>query len=242
MSQKLETIRKFYQSAFEDLNGLGKQPEIDVRFYPYIGINHTIRIREGKVFVRIGTICEDAPFEVQESLAYILVSKLLRKRLSPSMSATYKQFSKSTDLREKAIDNKRANGRKVITTSKGNYFDLDQIFERLNLLYFENKIEKPTLSWSKGKTFRILGHHDATHETIIVSKSLDDKNVPQYVVEYIVFHEMLHIVHPVYHKNGRRFIHTPQFRRDERTFAYFEEAEKWIDQNIHSLKRKARRK
>jgi predicted metal-dependent hydrolase len=242
MSQKLETIKKFYVRAFEALNGSKKQPEIDVRFYPYIGINHTIRIREGKVFVRIGTVCEDAPFEVQESLAHILVSKLLRKRLSTSISAVYKQFSKSTELREKAIDNKRENGRKVITTSKGNFYDLDQTFERLNLLYFENKVAKPTLSWSKGKTFRILGHHDATHETIIVSKSLDDKNVPQYVVEYIVFHEMLHIVHPVYHKNGRRFIHTPKFRRDERSFAYFNEAEKWIDQNISSLKRKARRK
>lgn len=242
MSEKLATIKQFYENAFGKLNGANKLPEIEVRFYPYVGINHTIRIREGKVFVRIGTVCEEAPFAVQESLAYILVGKLLRKRIPNEVSAVYRAFSKSTDLREKAIDNKRANGRKVITSSKGNAYDLDQIFERLNLLYFENKVEKPTLSWSKSKTFRILGHHDSTHETIVVSKSLDDKNVPQYVVEYIVFHEMLHIVHPVYHKNGRRFIHTPEFRRDERSFAYFAESERWIDQNINSLKRKARRK
>lgn len=242
MSDKLPKITKFYKNAFGALNGSNEMPEIDVRFYPYVGINHTIRIRNGKVFVKIGAVCEDAPFDVQESLAFILVGKLLRKRVSPNVSAIYRDYSKSTELRQMAINNKRAKGRKVISTSKGEAYDLDQIFERLNLLYFDSNVPKPTLSWSKGKTFRILGHHDATHETIIVSKSLDDKNVPQFVVEYIVFHEMLHIVHPVYHKNGRRFIHTPKFRRDERSFAYFVEAERWIDKNISSLKRKAKQK
>lgn len=241
MPDKLSQIKTFYENAFDSLNGQKELPEISVRFYPYIGINHTIRVRNGKVFVRLAEICEDAPLEVQRSLAFILVSKLLRKRISPTVSKSYREFSKSVELREKAIENKRIKGRKIITSSKGDFYDLDSIFERLNLLYFNNKIKKPTLSWSRDKTFRILGHHDATHETIIVSRSLDDKKVPLYVVEYIVFHEMLHIVHPVYHENGRRFIHTPKFRSDEKKFAYFNEAESWIDKNIHKIKQKAKK-
>ena len=236
MPDKLLKIKEFYENAFDKLNGEKDLPEINVSFYPYIGINHTIRIRSGKVSVRIAEICRDAPLEVQKSLAFILVGKLLRKRISPKLAQIYREFSKTAELREKAIENKRTKGKKIITTSKGKVYDLEQIFERLNLLYFNNKVKKPTLSWSRGKTFRILGHHDATHEAIIISQSLDDKKVPSYVVEYIVFHEMLHIVHPVYHQNGRRFIHTPSFRRDEKKFAYFDEAEKWIDRNIGRLK------
>jgi predicted metal-dependent hydrolase len=242
MLEKLSKIKNLYENAFDSLNGKKPLPEITVRFYPYIGINHTIRVRNGKVFVRLAEICEDASLEVQKSLAFILVGKLLRKRVSPKVSQIYREFSKTAELREKAIENKRIKGRKIITTSKGKFYDLDQIFERLNLLYFNNKVKKPTLSWSRNKTFRILGHHDSTHETIIISQSLDNKKVPLYVVEYIVFHEMLHIVHPVYHQNGRRFIHTPKFRRDEKKFAYFNEAEAWIDRNISGIKRKAEKK
>ncbi|HLM59860.1 MAG TPA: hypothetical protein VK308_03550, partial [Pyrinomonadaceae bacterium] len=107
--------------------------------------------------------------------------------------------------------------------------------------YFQDSIEKPTLSWSARKTYRILGHHDATHKTIIISKSLDEVKVPRYVVEYVVFHEMLHIFHPTKHRDGRRYNHTPQFRRDERKFAYFEAAEKWIEQNAGRLKQRVKR-
>lgn len=241
MTNKLPQIKDLYETAFAKLNGSKPIPQIEVRFYPYIGINHTIRIRDGRVFVRIAEICADAPLSVQRSLAFILVSKLLRRKISPQISRPYREFAKNQELREKAVENKRRRGRKMITTSKGAVYDLDKIFERLNLLYFDNRLTKPTLSWSQGKTFRILGHHDATHETIIVSRTLDEKSVPPFVVEYVVFHEMLHIVHPVIRRNGRRFIHTPEFKRDERKFAFYEESEEWIGRNMTKLKRKAAR-
>ena len=85
----------------------------------------------------------------------------------------------------------------------------------MNDLYFDNQIKKPTLTWSARTTFRRLGHHDAAHDTIVISKSLDDKKVPRFVVEFVVFHEMLHILHPAKIQNGRRYHHTPVFRRDE---------------------------
>ncbi|MEO6334102.1 MAG: M48 family peptidase, partial [Pyrinomonadaceae bacterium] len=92
------------------------------------------------------------------------------------------------------------------------------------------------------KTYRILAHHDATHDTIVVSKSLDASDVPRWVVEYIVFHEMLHIKHPTVHHNGRRYNHTPAFRHDERKFPHFQAAEDWIERSVRKLKRRARKK
>lgn len=239
MTDKLTDITLLYVEAFRSLNGRKPIPVIDVRFYPYIGINHTIRVRGGKIFVRIAEICRDAPSDVQESLAGILVRKLLGKTIPADIAAPYRKFSKTETLRERALENKRVRGRKIITAPEGFIYDLNQIFERLNILYFENKIPKPTLSWSKDRTYRILGHHDSTHETIVVSRSLDDAKVPDYVVEYVVFHEMLHILHPVRTNDaGRRFIHTPQFKRDEKKFAFFDEAESWISKNLRALKRK----
>ncbi len=238
----LEHIKAFYQEAFQTLNGNHPMPEIEVRFYPYIGINHTIRVRGGKVFVRLADLSESAPSEIQQALAFILVSKLLRKKILPQTANRYREFVKTQEIQAKAVANKRARGRKIITSSKGEIYDLENIFTKINLIYFQNSVSKPTLTWSARKTYRILGHHDATHETIVISKSLDSKKVPKFVVEYVVFHEMLHIFHPTTHRNGRRYNHTAQFRRDEKKFAYFEEAENWIQRNVKALKRNAKSK
>ena len=239
MTEKISQIKSFYEEAFQAFDAKRAMPEIEIRFYPYIGINHTIRVRGGKVFVRISEICREMPLNSQKALAYILVAKLLRKKVPPVARQVYSDFIKTQEIREKAVENKKTRGRKIITSAQGDFYDLDEIFDALNRTYFRNSLPKPVLSWSARKTYRILGHHDSTHETVIVSRSLDDKKVPRFVVEYVVFHEMLHIFHPTEHRNGRRFNHTPAFRRNERKFQYFEEAEHWIERNVKHLKRKA---
>jgi hypothetical protein len=235
-------LRKFYEEAFQILDAKRGAPDIEVRFYPYVGINHTIRLRGGKVFVRLAEICQNAPLDAQRALAFILVAKLLRKKVPPLAAQIYQSFVKSREMQAKAIENKLAKGRKIISSSKGEVYDLDEIFARLNQKYFQNAIEKPILSWSARKTYRILGHHDSTHQAIIISKSLDDERVPAYVAAFVVFHEMLHIFHPTTLRDGRRYNHTPQFRRDEKKFVYFAEAENWIEQNAGKLKRRAKKK
>lgn len=239
MTEKISQIKSFYEEAFRAFDANREIPEIEVRFYPYIGINHTIRVRSGKVFVRIAEICREMPLSGQKALASILVAKLLRKKVPPAARRVYSDFIKRQEIRDKATENKKARGRKIITSAKGDIYDLDEIFDALNQNYFRNSLQKPVLSWSSRKTYRILGHHDSTHETVIVSKSLDDRKVPRFVVEYVVFHEMLHIFHPTEHRNGRRFNHTPAFKRNERKFRYFEEAESWIERNVKHLKRKS---
>lgn len=242
MGVSVETITKYYEQAFETFDRARKPPLIEVSFYPYVGINHTIRIRNGRVFVRIAEICRDLPASAQRALSLILVAKLYRKRVPSAARDVYSAAISTEEYRVRAVANKRKHGRKVVTTSKGEVYDLDKIFDSLNVGYFGGSIEKPTLTWSVRKTYRILGHHDATHKTIVVSRSLDSANVPKFIVEYIVFHEMLHIHHPPKVINGRRYHHTAAFRRNERKFRYYEEAEAWIERSVRKLKREAKKK
>jgi len=236
------SLPDFYTEAFQTFERKRDVPEIDVRFYPYIGINHTIRVRDGKVFVRIAEMCRDMPPVGQQALAFILVAKLLRKKVPVNAREIYSNLIKTVEMREKATESKRSRGRKVISTDKGAVYDLGEIFDCLNRDYFRGSVPKPVLTWSARKTYRILGHHDATHKTIVISKSLDSTDVPKYVVESVVFHEMLHIHHPTVHHNGRRYNHTPAFRRDEEKFAHFNDAERWIERNVRKLKKEAKRK
>ena len=238
----LEKVTDLYKEAFRIFSGERKSPEIKVSFYPYVNINHTIRIRDGKILVRIAEILNSAPLRIHEALAIILVTKLLGKTTPKNVRKIYRDFVNSPSVQEKAIANKREKGRKVLTTSKGDYFDLDNIFGKLNLIYFGSSIPTPKLSWSQKRTYRRLGHHDAAHDAIVISKSLDSRKVPKFVVEYVVYHEMLHIKHPTKHKNGRRYNHTPEFKRDEEKFAYFDDAEEWISNNGGFLKRSAKKR
>ncbi|MGI8810987.1 MAG: SprT-like domain-containing protein [Pyrinomonadaceae bacterium] len=240
--RKIEIIQSYYEEAFAILGPKRKTPPIEVIFYPYVGINHTIRVRDGQVYVRIGEICRDMPRSCQNALAYILVAKLLRKAVPIEARDLYSDYIKTPQMRERAADSRRENGRKVITTPVGENYDLNRIFADLNRRYFRSRLAKPTLTWSARQTFRILGHHDSTHNTVVVSRSLDARDVPKYIVEYVVFHEMLHIYHPTQHINGRRYNHTPEFRRDEAKFEFFHEAEHWIERNVLKLKRRAKRK
>jgi len=240
--RKIEILQSFYEEAFERLRPRTKIPDVEISFYPYVGINHTIRVREGQVFVRIGEICRDMPRSCQRALAYILVAKLLRKKVPVEAQDLYSAYIKTPEMRERAANSRREKGRKVITTHVGETYDLDKIFTDLNRRYFRGRLEKPTLTWSSRHTYRILGHHDSTHKTVVVSRSLDTRDVPKYVVEHVVFHEMLHVHHPTQHINGRRYNHTPEFRRDEEKFEYFQEAERWIERNVRKLKRLAKKK
>jgi Predicted metal-dependent hydrolase len=238
---EVQQIRGFYEEAFRSLNGKTQPSEIDVSFYPYVGINHTIRLRNGKAFVRIAEIFRDAPLDVQNALAWILVAKLFRKKVPPRALEIYNEFARSEEIQHRTYENRKKRGRKIITSAKGEFYDLDEIFDRLNRVYFRNSMEKPVLTWSARKTFQRLGHHDSTHETIVISRSLDDRKVPPFVVDFVVYHEMLHIKHPTVHRNGRRYNHTPAFRRDEEKFEHFDEAEEWIERNAYALKRHVKR-
>lgn len=240
MPVEIEKIGKIYEHLFCAFDAR-KSISVKVEFYPYVGVNSRIRLRDGDLFVRLSDVLRDAPIEFHQALAQILIRKLFRRRAPKNDSEIYRNYLKQTSVREKSAANRQARGRKIVTTSKGAAYDLDEIFLFLNQIYFQNSLAKPVLTWSAKKTFRILGHHDRTHETIAISKSLDDKLVPRFVVEFVVYHEMLHVKHPTVHRNGRRYNHTPAFRRDEENFAYFDEAENWIEQNAESLRKQVRK-
>lgn len=241
LMKSLKQIEQFYQMAFESLDGRYGVPPVEVEFYEYVGLRHTIRIREKRVFVRLSDITKSAPLSVHQALAFILVAKLLKRRIPKKAAEIYRNFAHQPEVTANSQEKRRERGRKVITTAQGKVYDLDKMFLKLKEKYFRNRLRKPVLTWSQRKTYRIFGHHDATHRTVVISKTLDDKTVPRFVVEFVLYHELLHIKHPTQTVNGRRLIHTDAFRRDEARFPRIEAAEKWLSA-IAARKRTKRRR
>jgi len=229
MSQTQSHLSKLFTDAFRQLEPKRPAPEIEVKFYPYAGLNHTIRIRSGRVYVRISDIFKSAPMDVHRALAFILVAKLLSRRTPDVHERAYRDYAYSPQILRASEIARRRRGRKIISSARGRVYDLDKMFTKLNRAYFGGRLEKPTLTWSQRRTRRILGHHDPVHETIVISKTLDSPEVPEWFVEYILYHEMLHIKHPARLIKGRRYYHTSAFRLDERKFPYYDQAQKWLE-------------
>jgi len=223
-------VKKFFIDAFHHLGTNRGIPVIDVRFYPYAGLRHTIRVRSGQVYVRLSDICKDSPAEVMRALAFVLVARLLGKKIPAVHDRTYRDYSLTPEVMRLSDITRRGRGRKLISSAQGSVYDLDKMFSKLNRKYFDSSLEKPAITWSQRKTRSILGHHDRVYETITISKSLDSTQVPEWFVEFILYHEMLHMKHSARMINGRRYYHTAAFRLDERRFARYEDAQRWLEQ------------
>ncbi|HKZ03477.1 MAG TPA: SprT-like domain-containing protein [Pyrinomonadaceae bacterium] len=225
----MSDLREYFADAFRNLgNGRGV-PGIEIRFYPYAGLHHTIRIRSGRVYVRLSDICKNSPPEVLRSLAFMLVARLLGKRVPKLHDRIYRDYSLTPEVMRSSDIARRRRGRKLLSSAQGEVYDLEKMFAKLNRRYFGNELPKPTITWSQRRTRNILGHHDRVYDSITISKTLDSPEVPEWFVEYILYHEMLHIKHPARLINGRRYYHTSAFRLDERRFPYYEEAQQWLE-------------
>jgi hypothetical protein len=108
--------------------------------------------------------------------------------------------------------------------AKGRAHDLDESFERVNKKYFDGRLAKPSLVWNRTLTMRKFGHYQPSRDTLMLSISLDDSRVPAFVIDFVMYHELLHKKHGAASVNGRRQAHSPIFRADERLFTQFEEA------------------
>src|SRR5205823_5218087 len=219
-----------------------KPADIEVRFYPYAGLHHTIRVRAGRVYVRLSDVFQGAPPEVIRALAFLLVARLLSRKAPANHERVYRAYAFSPQVLRASDIARQKRGRKMISSAQGKVYDLERIFARVNRRYFEREISKPVLTWSQRRARSILGHHDAAHDTITISKALDSRDVPEWFVEYIVFHEMLHVKHPARIMNGRRYYHPPAFRTEERAYPRYQQAQDWLDRVVrkrHELRARA---
>lgn len=185
---------------------------------PYVNTMGKIHLIGGRLEVRLNALVASAPPPVRESLAWILLSKLFRRKVPPAHSLRYRQYMNRKEVRRTHQLVRQTKGRKYVSGPQGEVYDLDPIFNELCLKYFGGLMQKPQLGWSRGVARWLLGHFDDTHNAIILSRVLDRECVSRLAVEYVLYHEMLHLKHPVDHRGTRRCVHTREFKAEEKLF------------------------
>jgi len=221
-------VFEIFQECFRDLRPDSSLPELKIEFFAFANVNNTIRLRNGKLLVRLSDLLEGAPEPVLRAIAHILLAKMYRHPVDRGHAARYRKYVGSHEIVRKAHLVRQIRGRKRLRPAHGRYYDLDSVFEDLNSRFFHGLMARPRMSWSQTKTRRILGHYDPAHNAIIISRLFDHPAIPRYVLEYIVYHEMLHLKHPVKLRGSRRCVHSAEFQAEERLFPRASDADAFL--------------
>lgn len=219
-----ETPEEIYARVFRELKPRTALPEVGVEFCRFANADSFIRLENGRIHVRMSDLLAGAPAPVLEALAHILLGKLYRKPIPRVYSYRYRLYLNRRDVRRQAHLVRQIRGRKFLSGPHGEVHNLEEIFERLNQQYFDGLLGRPQLGWSRGASRSMLGHFDPSHNAIIVSRIFDRPEAPPIALEYVMFHEMLHLRHPVDHSGSRRRVHTREFREAEKMFPKLKEA------------------
>ena len=221
-------LTAIFEQVYRELRPRAPLPETEIRFYPFANLNNTIRLRQGRVLVRLSDLLESASEQVLESILHILVAKLYQKPIDALHAGRYRRFTGSQSVSAKTHLIRQVRGRKKVNGPQGAIYDLNQIFEDLNQRFFHGLMGRPQMTWSSVHSRQSLGHYDPAHNTIVISRVFDKPTVPRYAIEYLVYHEMLHLRHPVKLRGSRRCVHPVAFQAEEKLFPDLDLARKFL--------------
>ncbi len=125
--------------------------------------------------------------------------------------------------------------------TKGQYHDLTPLADNVNKRFFQGRITA-AITWGRDTSrnrarTRRLGSYRPGQNLIVIHPVLDHKDVPEKVVAFIVYHEMLHALQPPL--RGSRH-HDKAFREKERAHPDYEWVQKWQEKHrklIHGGRR-----
>ncbi len=185
------------------------------RFKPY---NANVRLSTNNLRFNLSKKWRTISREIQIGLIQSLLVKIIKENKKTTNIDLYNIFMKNIHI--------------AAPKTKSNPI-LEESFNKVNEKYFYGLIEKPNLIWCNSSTK--LGSYEFGTDTIAISKIFqNEKNI----MDYIMYHEILHKKHKFKSKNGRNYHHTREFRKKEREF----ENSKEIERTISKLTRKTRQK
>ena len=171
-----------------------------------------------------------APKNVMDELACYLAKP--SKRLSPTVRSFIEEGVRQLDYSHKLDD------RRLIT--QGTFYDLKEIYRDVNAEYFDNRLNLK-ITWygecTRRRKRRItFGQYEESLKLIKVHRLLDNPSIPEYLLAFIVYHEMLHHVCPAYvDEAGIHRIHSKEFKEKERQFRHYALATAWVTEHKENL-------
>ncbi len=172
--------------------------------------NSNLRYYQDHLEVNLNLQWKDIDDEIKIGLIQTLLLKVLKQKKNTQNIELYHNFLKNIPL---------------LTSKNKSDPQLDASFRRVNQQFFEGKLEKPNLEWGSD-SHRKLASYNLHRDTVTFSTLF--REAPLEMIDYLMYHELLHKLQQFTHKNGRSFFHTREFRKEEKKYPDYENMEKDI--------------
>ena len=182
--------------------------------------NANIVLNHNKIKVNLNLQWKDIDEEIKIGLIQHLLLKIFKtKQKSTQNIEIYNHFTKNISM--------------LTPKTKIDPF-LEESFQRINRQFLDHQVEISNLRWGKDSK-RKLACYNFHSDTITVSTIFQDAR--QEVLDFLMYHEMLHKYYKFTHKNGRHSYHSREFKDAEKSYPNYQEIEKEIEGIIRKNRR-----
>lgn len=192
--------------------------EYSGKFKHYRG---NIRKDSKSITVRLSKEWKTVTPDIQIGIIQELLVKLYGKKVRTTNMDLYNHFLKSVHI--------------AVPKTKTDPL-LEESFRRVNRLYFHGMIDQPNLAWSNGTS--TMGSYEYGADIIMISNLLKEN---LHLLDYVMFHEILHKKHKFVAQGTRHHSHTKAFREEEKAYPNHELLEKELERLSYNGKRKKAR-
>ena len=203
-----------------------KKPEIKIF---YISPLYTVSTDHQIVRLSLHEGFIGAPESVLNTIGDVVVNG--KKNYSVGLLRRYSESEAFKEISMRA--RKGVSQGKQIAALQGQFFNLEQIYHRVSEKYFNGSLGKPNLTWNRQLTRRKLGHYSAETDTVMISIALDKADTPRFLIDYVMYHELLHKKLGFVQKGNKRYAHTAEFHAREKEFAQYKAVKEYLKQRKH---------
>lgn len=189
---------------------------------------YRMKIKDSIGYLSLNENFISAPIGIKRD---VLLSAFNRDKKALQRIRAY-SFTDDFLLLEKMLSGKSTN---LQNKPQGEKYNLALIFHRVNRMYFQDSLNQPNLRWSQRRSHRRLGSYQSQSDTITINRSLDREGIPDFVLDFIMYHELLHKKLGVHQVNSGRHNHNKNFKNLEKKFLNYSKANEWLKQNNHEL-------
>ena len=204
----------------------GQIKQVSVRFHPFRATLYSYKISLGFAKVKLHVVFRKASEPILTQAAQVMLSRRRHRRVFDRCE--YDAFVRAIPESDFELPGARR-GRTLAVKGPGVHRSLEESFQRVNKDYFHEQLPQPELCWSPVRARRLLGSYHSRKDRVIISRVFDSLKVPLYVLDYLMFHELLHKFLGIGTRDdGKRCVHGAEFRKLESQFCFFKEAQQFL--------------
>jgi hypothetical protein len=222
---KLEGFEDVLDSTFRTMGTAYGYDRVQADFAPYKEFKSTWQRLGKEVSFEISDYLGGARPEVLGDFAQALYDRIERRTPACVYSPRLKAYLESDDFvrRNQAAYIKRS--RNLTKSAHGRHFDLQETYGRLVDGGIVSPSKGVSLNWTRSDNRMRVGYCSVLMRVVAISSLLDNEKVPDFVHEYVLYHELLHLEDGL--SDGHRH-HPPEFKVRERQHPKWRESEEWL--------------